>query len=210
MTHGGYLFMKRIIFFGDSLTAGYGLSRPGIESFPALLQQKIIQLGFEGKVENAGISGDTTESGLRRLGGVLREKPDVFLLQLGVNDMIRGHDPLHTSANLQQIIDQVRLTNPQVRMAMLGMELPAWVPGKHSPAYRQIYRDLAGDNQMAFVPFLLEGVAGKRHLNLPDGLHPNAAGYRVIAELVWGVFKDLLSPEPDGLVNDAGKKVSNT
>jgi acyl-CoA thioesterase-1 len=184
--------MKQIIFFGDSLTAGYGLRSASTESFPALLQQKINQSGFPYQIINAGISGDTTQSALYRLENVMRSPAAIFILALGANDMIRSHSPAATAANLEKIILRVKEMCPEVKLALLGMELPAWITQARAEPYRKLYRILAEKNGMSYLPFLLEGVAGKPELNMPDGLHPNAAGYRIIAERVWPLLHNML------------------
>ncbi|MFA4870662.1 MAG: arylesterase [Pedobacter sp.] len=184
--------MKQIIFFGDSLTAGYGLRSAPTESFPALLQQKINQSGFPYQIINAGISGDTTQSALYRLEKVLRSPIAIFILALGANDMLQSHSPTATAANLEKIIQRVKETNPEVKLALLGMELPAWITQAKAEPYRKLYRGLAEKYGMSYLPFLLEGVAGKPELNMPDGLHPNAAGYQIIAERVWPLLHSML------------------
>jgi acyl-CoA thioesterase-1 len=184
--------MKQIIFFGDSLTAGYGLRSAATESFPALLQQKINQSGFPYQIINAGISGDTTQSALYRLENILRSPVAIFILALGANDMIRSHSPAATAANLEKIIHRVKETNPQVKLALLGMELPSWITQSRAEPYRKLYRGLAEKYGMNYLPFLLEGVAGKPELNMPDGLHPNATGYQIIAERVWPLLHSML------------------
>ncbi|MEQ7802176.1 arylesterase [Pedobacter sp. ASV1-7] len=184
--------MKQIIFFGDSLTAGYGLRSAPTESFPALLQQKINQSCFPYQIINAGISGDTTQSALYRLENVLRSPVAIFILALGANDMLQSHSPAATAANLEKIIQRVKETNPEVKLALLGMELPAWITQAKAEPYRKLYRGLAEKYGMSYLPFLLEGVAGKPELNMPDGLHPNAAGYQIIAERVWPLLHSML------------------
>jgi len=188
--------MKRIVFFGDSLTAGYGLSRAHEQSFPALLQLKINQHKLNYQTINAGISGDTSASGLARLAQILHQPIDIFVLELGANDMIRGLNPKTTQKNLQQIIDQVTATHPNAKLLLLGMQLPQWVPGKRPQEFRSVYQTLAQENQMTFIPFFLDGVAGIKHLNMHDGIHPLAEGYEIIAEKVWPVLKTILSSSP--------------
>jgi len=188
--------MKRIVFFGDSLTAGYGLSRAHEQSFPALLQLKINQHKLNYQTINAGISGDTSASGLARLAQILHQPIDIFVLELGANDMIRGLNPKTTQKNLQQIIDQVTATHPNAKLLLLGMQLPQWVPGKRAQEFRSVYQTLAQENQMTFIPFFLDGVAGIKHLNMHDGIHPLAEGYEIIAEKVWPVLKTILSSSP--------------
>ena len=184
--------MKNILFFGDSLTAGYGLGNAASESFPALIQQKInaAKLGY--KVINAGLSGDTSGGGLNRIDYWLSQPVSVFVLELGINDIIRGIAPQTTRNILQAIIDKVKVKYPGVKMILMGMEIPAFVPGTFAAQFRDIYRKLADANQMTFVPFFLEGVAGKPHLNLPDRIHPSAEGYRIIADKVWPAIQTLL------------------
>lgn len=185
--------MHNILFFGDSLTAGYGLANVSVESLPALLQEKINAAGLEYKVINAGVSGETSAGGLSRIDLLLDRQIDVFVLELGANDILRGISPQSTAANLQGIVDKVKKRYPEARMLLLGMELPAWIPGTLVADFRRIFRQVAHDNNMALVPFMLDGVAGIRHLNLHDGIHPTAAGYRIIADKIWPVLKRLLS-----------------
>lgn len=189
--------MKQIVFFGDSLTAGYGLRSASTESFPALLQQKINQAKFDYKVINAGISGDTTQSALYRLEEVLHTPHAIFILALGANDMIRNHPPTATATNLDKIISRVREKYPEVKTALLGMELPAWITHARAEPYRKLYRSLAEKHGISYLPFLLDGVAGNPALNLPDGLHPNAAGYKIISERVWPLLHAMLEMPDD-------------
>ena len=184
--------MQNILFFGDSLTAGYGLRNAAMESFPALIEQKINAAKLDYKIINAGLSGDTSAGGLRRIDYWLSRPISVFVLELGINDIIRGISPQTTLKNLQSIIDKVKAKYPGVKMALMGMQIPPFI---HSPAAKQfsdIFPQLANNNQMALVPFFLDGVAGKAHLNLPDRLHPSADGYRIIADKVWPVIQQLL------------------
>ncbi|WP_157523844.1 arylesterase [Mucilaginibacter ginkgonis] len=184
--------MKNILFFGDSLTAGYGLGNVDNESFPGLVQQKINAEGLDYKVINAGLSGDTSGGGLARLDYWLSQPIDVFILELGVNDIMRGISPEVTATNLQNIIHKVKRKYPQVKLGLMGMQIPAFIPGAFAAQFRAIYKPLADANDMAFVPFFLEGVAGKAYLNLRDGVHPSAAGYKIIADNVWPVIRTLL------------------
>ena len=184
--------MKNILFFGDSLTAGYGLVSVHNESLPALIQQKIEALGLDYKTVNAGLSGDTTRGGLSRLDYWLSQPVDVFVLELGINDAIRGIPAATTKQNLQQIIDRVKAKYPQVKIALMGMKLPTFLAGARAETFSNIFGDVAKQNQSAFVPFYLEGVAGRRHLNLQDGLHPSAEGYKIIADNIWPTIESLL------------------
>lgn len=185
--------MKNMLFFGDSLTAGYGLGDVENESFPALIQQKINNEQLQYKVINAGVSGDTSGGGLNRLNYWLNQPVAVFILELGINDVMRGIPPATTAKNLQLIIDKVKGKYPDVNMALMGMEIPAFIPGVFAAQFRAIFKQLANANDMAFVPFFLQGVAGIRHLNIRDGVHPSADGYKIIASSVWPVIRPLLT-----------------
>ncbi|MEJ8756185.1 arylesterase [Pontibacter sp. H259] len=183
--------MKNILFFGDSLTAGYGL--PQAQAYPALIQQQLLQEGYtDYTVINAGLSGDTTASGVHRLDKWLHQEVSIFVLALGANDGLRGIATRETSINLQQILDKAKRTWPDVKIILSGMEIPDIVPGRYAAEFRVLFRELAIKNNVAFVPFLLEGVAGMRHLNLPDGVHPNAEGQKLLAKHTWAVLKGLL------------------
>ena len=184
--------VKNILFFGDSLTAGYGLLNVSIESLPALIQAKIKDEGLPYQVINAGISGETSAGGLARIDLLLTRPIDVFVLELGANDILRNIPPQTTASNLQAIVRKVRAKHPQAKLVLLGMQLPQWVPGAFAAAFREVFKEVAQINQMTFVPFLLDGVAGIAHLNLRDGLHPTAAGYSIIADKVWPVIRPLL------------------
>jgi acyl-CoA thioesterase-1 len=197
--------MQNILFFGDSLTAGYGLSDAERESFPGLIQKKIDSASLPWQVINAGVSGDTTASGLARLDYWLNRPVHVFVLELGINDIIRGVPLQTTSQNLQAIIDRVRSKYSNARMALMGMEIPEFIPGvpaAFSEAFRSVFRKLAETNNMTFVPFFLEGVAGKKDLNLGDGLHPSASGYRIIANKVWPALRSLLEEDIPEISNE--------
>ncbi len=186
------LQMRNILFFGDSLTAGYGLANVKNESCPALIQQKIDAEGIDYHVINGGLSGDTTSGGLARIEYWMNRPLDVFVLELGVNDMIRRIPIARTAQNLEAIILKVKEKYPNIKMAMMGMEIPAFIPGAPIEEFKLIFRRLADKYQMALVPFYLEGVAGKKQLNLPDGLHPSAEGYKIIADTIWPVIRALL------------------
>ena len=184
--------MQNILFFGDSLTAGYGLASVTTQSFPALIGQKIEVAGLPYHVINAGLSGDTSAGGLKRLNYWLQNPVSVFVLELGINDMMRGIAPATIYNNLETIVKTVEIRYPDAKLALMGMQLPAFIPGTQVAEFRTIYKRLADTYHMALVPFFLEGVAGQRHLNLRDGLHPSAEGYRVIADKVWPVLEQLL------------------
>jgi acyl-CoA thioesterase I len=172
----------RIIVLGDSLTAGLGLDQP--LSFPSLIQQRLDAEGYDYAVVNAGVSGDTSAGGLRRLEWAMAEgDPRVLVLALGGNDGLRGLPPEQLEQNLAAIIDQARARGLAVILA--GMEAPPNFGADYTSEFRQVYTRLAARYDIPLIPFLLEGVAGDPSLNQPDGIHPNAEGARIIADLVW-------------------------
>ncbi len=190
--------MKNILFFGDSLTAGYGL--PAAASFPALIQQKVDAAALPYKALNYGVSGDTSAQGRARLPIVLARQPaDVFVLALGANDGLRGIPAPDTARNLQAILAAVRQQFPQARLVVAGLEFPFDLGplgghrmARYATEFQALFRPLAEQNGAAFIPFLLHGVLGRRELNLPDGVHPNAAGQLLLAGTVWAVLAPLL------------------
>ncbi|WP_235861229.1 arylesterase [Pontibacter flavimaris] len=183
--------MKNILIFGDSLTAGYGL--PAASAYPSLLQEQLRQEGYtDYKVLNGGLSGDTTAGGVHRIDRWLHQPIDIFILALGANDGLRGIPARETSQNLQEIIYKVRQKYPEVKIILSGMEIPDIVPGRYAAEFRKLFRELALQHNTHFIPFLLEGVAGNRLLNLPDGVHPNAQGQKLLARHTWTKLKELL------------------
>ena len=181
-----------IVALGDSLTAGYGLSRK--QAWPALVAEKMREAGYEFEVVNAGSSGDTTAGGLRRLPALLRghKKIDVFILELGINDAFRGVPIDQIRSNLQTIIDRVRARFPTAAIVLAGMQLPNVSSDDYVGAFGAIFPVLAEKNRATLIPYFLEGVGGNPELNQWDQVHPNAAGQRVLAENVWRVLKPLL------------------
>jgi acyl-CoA thioesterase-1 len=181
-----------IVALGDSLTAGYGLSRN--QAYPALVAEKMRAAGYEFEVVNAGSSGDTTAGGLRRLPPILRahKRIDIFILELGINDAFRGVPIDQIRANLQAIIDQVRARHPAASIVIAGMQLPDYSSDDYVSAFGGIFGALAEKNRATLIPYLLEGVGGNPTLNQWDRVHPNAAGQRVLAENVWRVLEPLL------------------
>lgn len=182
---------KIIVFFGNSLTAGYGIEPS--EAFPALIGQRIDSLGLPYRVVNAGLSGETTAGGKSRVGWVLRQPVDVFVLELGGNDGLRGIPIKTTEANLQAIIDTVRRKSPEARIVLAGMQIPPNMGPEYTSQFRGIFKKLADRNDAVLIPFLLEGVGGVRRLNLPDGIHPTPEGHRIVAQTVWGVLRPVLT-----------------
>jgi acyl-CoA thioesterase-1 len=184
--------VRTVVFFGDSLTAGYGLADPASEAYPALIQEKIRAAGLPWRVVNAGLSGETSSGGLRRVDWTLRTPPDVFVLALGANDGLRGISPALLRTNLEEIIARVRKRNPDVRVVLAGMRLPPELGPAHAEAFARVFPELAERSGAAFIPFLLDGVGGVAELNQGDRIHPNPAGHAVIAETVWQVLRPLL------------------
>jgi acyl-CoA thioesterase-1 len=172
----------RIIVLGDSLTAGLGLDLE--QSFPSIIQERLDRDGYNYEVVNAGVSGDTSAGGLRRLEWALTEgAPQILIVALGGNDGLRGLPPAELQKNLTHIID--RATSRGLKVVLTGMEAPPNFGEDYTNEFRQVYRTLAAKYRVPFVPFLLEGVAGKPELNQADGIHPNTRGARVVADLVW-------------------------
>ncbi|HEY0055015.1 MAG TPA: arylesterase [Pedobacter sp.] len=180
--------VKRILFFGNSLTAGYGLEDPD-EAFPSVIQQKLDSLKLPYKAINAGLSGETTAGGVNRINWLLKQPIDIFVLELGANDGLRGMPVSETKKNLQLILDTVKARYPNAKRVLLGMEIPPNLGGKYAAAFRVIFRELAQKNNIPFVPFMLEGVAGNPQLNLQDGIHPTSEGYKIVADNVWEVLR---------------------
>ncbi|MGB7843912.1 MAG: arylesterase [Salinimicrobium sp.] len=181
---------KVILFFGNSLTAGMGLDQN--EGFPAVIQEKIDSLGMEYIVVNAGLSGETTASGSNRVDWVLNQEVDIFVLELGANDGLRGIPLEETRKNLQKIIDVVREKNPDVKIVLAGMQIPPNLGPEYTSDFKRIFPELVEKNNIEFIPFLLEGVAGRPELNQEDGIHPTAEGQEIVAKNVWEVLKPIL------------------
>jgi acyl-CoA thioesterase I len=179
-----------ILALGDSLTAGYGVDPD--QAWPALLQKKIDAAGLKYTVFNAGVSGNTTADGLQRVDWLLRRKADVLLLELGGNDGLRGLPVTATKTNLQAIIDRFRQNNPAIKVVIAGMKMPPNMGFEYVAAFNKIFPDLATKNHAALIPFILEGVAGRPDLNLPDGIHPTPEGHKIVVETVWKVLRRTL------------------
>jgi acyl-CoA thioesterase-1 len=180
---------RTILFLGDSLTAGYGLMQE--QSFPALIGERLEEQGLRWEVINAGVPGDTSAGGLRRIDWLLRRRVDILFLELGANDMLRGLPLDITRENLQAIIDKARAAYPGVEVVIAGMLAPPNLGEDYTGEFRDIFPGLAEANDAALVPFLLEGVAARPELNLPDGIHPNVEGQRIVADGVWRVLEPL-------------------
>ena len=190
--------MKNILFFGDSLTAGHGL--PAAASFPARIQEKLDAAGLPYRAFNYGVSGETSAGGRQRLAGVLaRHAPDVFVLALGANDGLRGIAVRETVANLRYILHEVRRQFPAAQLVLAGLEFPfdlgpLGLPGlgRYAQEFSALFGRLAAEEGVTFVPSLLAGVLGQPALNLPDRVHPNAAGQQLLAATVWAQLEPLL------------------
>jgi acyl-CoA thioesterase I len=181
---------KTLVFLGNSLTAGLGVQPT--EAFPALVAEKIRAAGLPFEVQNAGLSGDTSAGGLRRIDWLLQRPIDLLVLELGANDGLRGHDLKSIKANLQSIIDKTRAKNPHVKIVLAGMQMPPNMGADYANGFATVYSELAKENNATLIPFLLEGVGGHRDLNQQDQIHPSAAGHRIIADLVWRTLEPIL------------------
>lgn len=179
---------KTVLFFGDSLTAGYGLDDPA-DAFPGVIQRKIDSAELPYMVVNSGVSGETTAGGLGRIDWILKQKVAVFVLELGANDGLRGIPVKETTANLQAIVDKVKAKYPDAKLVMLGMQVPPSMGSDYADSFKAIFPKIAAANKMALVPFLLDGVGGNPKLNQADGIHPTAEGAKIVAVNVWKVLK---------------------
>jgi len=181
---------KTVVFLGDSLTAGLGVQPT--EAFPALVGEKIRAAGLPYQVENAGLSGDTSAGGLRRIDWLLQRPIDLLVLELGANDGLRGLDLKSMKTNLQSIIDKTKAKNPGVKIVLAGMQVPPNLGAEYTGGFQRVFNELARENNATLIPFLLEGVGGNRELNQQDLIHPSAAGHRIIADLVWRTLEPIL------------------
>ena len=183
---------KVIVFFGNSLAAGYGLENTA-NAFPNRIGARIDSLGLPYRVVNAGLSGETTAGGRSRVGWILRQPADIFVLELGGNDGLRGI-PLNSSReNLQAIIDTVRLKNPSAKIVIAGMQIPPNLGRAYTTEFRGMFQELATKNNAVLIPFLLETVGGDLKLNQRDGIHPNVEGHRIVTETVWKIIGPMLT-----------------
>jgi acyl-CoA thioesterase-1 len=182
---------KTILFFGDSLTAGYGLDDPS-QAFPGVIKARIDSLKLPYNVVNAGVSGETSAGGLSRIDWILKQKVDIFMLELGANDGLRGTSVNETTGNLQAIIDKVKAKYPDAKIILLGMQVPPSMGATYVSDFKKMFPALAQKNNISLVPFLLNGVGGDPKLNQADGIHPTAAGAKIVANNVWEVLKPVL------------------
>lgn len=181
--------VKRILVFGDSLSEGYLLRSS--EAWPMLLVDKLRAAGLDFEVTNASQVGGTTADGLARLSPHLKQRIDIFVLELGINDAFRGMPIEQIASNLQEIIDRVRAASPAVHVVIAGMQLPDYGADAYLHDFGKMYVDLAARNQATLIPYLLEGVGGNPVLNLSDRIHPNAAGHKILAQNVWAVLQPI-------------------
>ena len=181
---------KLILFFGNSLTAGYGIEAE--DAFPGLTAARIDSLGLNYRVINAGLSGETTASGLSRLDWFLEEEPAIFILELGGNDGLRGITPSETKKNLKGIIQLVRSKYPETEIVLAGMQIPPNMGQEYTKEFSGLFPEVASEENVKLIPFLLEGVAGNPDLNLPDGIHPTEEGHLIVFETIWKSIENLL------------------
>ena len=175
---------RTILFFGDSLTAGYGLEEPSL-AFPGVIQSRLDSAGLTYKVVNAGVSGETSSGGIERISWIISNPVDIFVLELGANDGLRGIPIDVTTNNLQRIIDSVKAKNSQAKIILTGMQVPPNMGQRYTSAFRSMFPELAKKNNIELVPFLLQGVGGETNLNQADGIHPTVEGHKRVADNVW-------------------------
>jgi acyl-CoA thioesterase-1 len=180
-----------VLFFGTSLTAGYGLAPE--QAFPALIEKKARDEGIPIEAVNAGLSGETTAGAVRRIDWVLRTPADLIVIEGGANDALRGLSPDAARANLEKLIAAVRARQPRAKIALIQMEAPPNYGVSYTQRFRSIYADVARNDAIPVLPFLLEGVAGISRLNQADGIHPNSAGERIVADNVWKGLKPIVA-----------------
>jgi acyl-CoA thioesterase-1 len=185
---------KTILFVGTSLTAGYGIDPQ--QAYPALIQGRLDSLGLNYEAINAGVSGETSSGAVHRMGWLLKQPIDVFVLETGANDGLRGLTVDSLRANIQQILDDVKRTHPDAKVLLVGMEAPPNMGRAYVNGFRTVYSQLAKENHVAYLPFLLKGVGGVDSLNQPDMIHPNPRGAAIVAETVWGALRGLLDDAP--------------
>lgn len=182
--------LYHILFFGDSITAGYGIDPEN--AFPALIQSRIHDLGLPFRVTDGGLSGDTSAGGVSRISWLLRQRVDILVIELGGNDGLRGIATNVTRENLSRIIVRTREMYPDVQIILAGMQVPPNLGHEYTSAFRELFRELSEEHDTALIPFILEGVGGHPELNQPDQIHPTAAGHTIVADNVWKVLAPIL------------------
>jgi acyl-CoA thioesterase-1 len=181
---------ERVLVLGDSITAGYGLKKE--EAYPALIEKRALAEGRKIKVVNAGLSGDTTRGGVRRIAVLARRPIDILVIALGGNDGLRGIAPEVSQKNLEQMIDRARKAQPQIKILLIGMQMPENMGASYTQAFQKMFAAVGVSKNVEVLPFLLEGVAANKNLNLPDGIHPNAKGQAIVASHVYKALKLML------------------
>ncbi len=181
---------KTVVVLGDSIAAGYGVEAG--ESFPDLLQKRIAEKKLPWEIVNAGVSGDTTAGGVRRMPWLLKRRVDVLLVELGGNDGLRGLAPEQTRANLEKIIALAREKYPDVKIILAGMQMPSNMGADYTKKFSALFAEVAREQRTGLIPFVLEGVGGKAELNQPDRIHPNPEGHKIVAQNVWAVLEPVL------------------
>ena len=181
---------KTILFFGDSISAGYGLEPQ--QAFPALIQDKVDSLGMNYEIINGGLSGETSAGGLRRINWVLQRNIDVMVLELGGNDGLRGIDLSSTKQNLQQIIDRAKANNPNMEIVIAGMQVPPNLGTEYTKEFQHIYPELARENELVLIPLILNEVGGNKKFMQSDQIHPNVEGHKIVAEKIWDYLRKIL------------------
>ncbi len=182
---------NNIIFFGNSLTAGYGVEAE--EAFPGLIQKRLDSLDYDYNIINAGVSGETTASGLSRVEWVVKRQPvEIFVLELGGNDGLRGIKPEETNKNLRAIIDKVRAIHPEIKVLLAGMMVPPNMGQAYAEEFQKVFPKIAEDKEVNLIPFLLKDVGGEADLNQPDGIHPTPEGHKIVAKTIWKYLEPLI------------------
>ncbi len=181
---------KTVVVLGDSIAAGYGVEAG--ESFPDLLQKRVVEKKLPWEIVNAGVSGDTTAGGVRRIPWLLKRRVDVLVIELGGNDGLRGLAPEQTRENLEKIIGLAREKYPDVKIILAGMQMPSNMGAEYTKQFSALFADVAKTKQTELIPFVLEGVGGKAELNQPDRIHPNPEGHKIVAQNVWAVLEPVL------------------
>ena len=180
-----------VLFFGTSLTAGAGLEPE--QAFPALVERKADSAGLPIRAVNAGLSGETSAGAVRRIDWVLRTPADVIVVEVGANDALRGLSPVAAKANLKTLVAAVKKKQPRAKIVLVQMEAPPNFGNAYTRSFSSIYRDVAREENLILFPFLLDGVAGVSRLNQPDGIHPNVAGERIVADNIWRALAPVIS-----------------
>jgi acyl-CoA thioesterase-1 len=182
----------RVLFLGTSLTAGYGLDDPATDAYPAVIQRMADSAGVKALVVNAGLSGETSAGALRRVDWLLREKPDVVVIETGANDGLRGLNPDSTAGNLKSLIEKIRAANPAAGILLVQMEAPTNLGPTYTRAFHAMFGKVAAQEKVALAPFLLDHVAGIARLNQGDGIHPTPEGARIAAQNLWPSLERVL------------------